>query len=105
LRHPTALLVLIGALALQSAMFAGAARARDITLPKTTPEALRAACDKAGGKFSQGARGYGCGTDCAGGPGTDCTVYCPTGEKCTAQVIGARRPHSVAEALTKPARR
>ena len=99
MRHPTALLVLIGALALS-----GAAFARDITLPKTSSEALRTACDKAGGKFSQDTHGYGCGTDCAGGPGTDCTVYCPAGEKCTAQVIGGRRPHSVAAALTKPAR-
>ena len=35
-------------------------------------------------------------------PKTDCTVYCPIDQKCTAQVIGARRPRSVAEALTKP---
>jgi len=103
LRHPTALLVLIGALVLSFAL-SGAALARDITLPKTGSEALQAACAKAGGKFSQDARGYGCGTDCAGGPGTDCTVYCPSGEKCTAQMIGSRRAHSVAEALTKPAR-
>jgi hypothetical protein len=99
LRHPTALLVLITALAL-----GGAALARDLTLPKTSAEALKSACDKAGGRFSQDARGYDCGTDCASGPGTDCIVHCAAGQKCTAQVIGARRPHSVAEALTKPAR-
>ena len=97
MRHLTALLVLTGALALN-----GAALARDLTFPKTNAEALKSACDKAGGKLSQDAKGYGCGTDCRGGPGTDCVVYCTTDQKCTAQVIGARRPRSVAEALTKP---
>ena len=71
MRHLTALLVLTGALALS-----GAALASDLTLPKTTAEALKSACDKAGGKFSQGAKDYGCGTDCQGGPGTDCIVHC-----------------------------
>ena len=75
------------------------------TLPKTNAEQLKSACDKAGGKFSQDTKSIGCGTNCQGGPGTDCTVYCPIDQKCTAQVIGARRPHSVAEALTKPEQR
>jgi hypothetical protein len=94
-----ALFILTGGLALS-----GAAQARDLTLPKTSADQLKKACDKAGGKFSQDARGYGCGTDCAGKAGTDCTVFCPTDSKCTAQVIGARRPRSVADALTKPQR-
>jgi hypothetical protein len=94
-----ALLILTGSLALS-----GASLARDITLPKTTAEELKGTCDKAGGKFSQDHNGYGCGTNCQGGPGTDCIVFCKTDRKCVAQVIGARRPHSVAEALTKPAR-
>jgi hypothetical protein len=98
-QHPIALLVLTGALALSSA-----AVAKDLTLPKTSADAIKSACDKAGGKFSQDDRGYGCGTDCHGDPGTDCIVYCKAGEKCTAQVIGGRRPHSVAAALTKPER-
>jgi hypothetical protein len=96
-RHLTALLVLTGALALNSA-----AIAKDLTLPRTTAEAVKNACDKAGGKFSQDTKSYGCGTDCHGGPGTDCVVYCEIDQKCTAQVIGGRRPHSVAAALTKP---
>jgi hypothetical protein len=96
-RHRIALLVLTGALALNSA-----ANAKDITLPKTSPEAVKSACTKAGGKFSQDTKSYGCGTDCHGGQGTDCVVYCETDQKCTAQVIGGRRPHSVAAALTKP---
>ena len=100
MRHFTALLVLTGALALN-----GAALATDVTLPKTGADDLKATCEKAGGKFSQDPHGYGCGTDCKGGPGTDCTVFCPTDRKCTAQVIGGRRPHSVAEALKKPERR
>jgi hypothetical protein len=98
-QHPIALLILTGALALS-----GVAVAKDLTLPKTSADAIKSACEKAGGKFSQDDRGYGCGTDCHGDPGTDCFVYCQTGEKCTAQVIGGRRPHSVAAALTKPER-
>jgi hypothetical protein len=96
-RHLAALLVLTGALALNSA-----ATAKDLTLPKTSADAIKSACTQAGGKFSQDAKSYGCGTDCHGGPGTDCVVYCETDQKCTAQVIGGRRPHSVAAALTKP---
>jgi hypothetical protein len=99
LRHLTALLVLTGVLALS-----GAAFARDLTFPKTPAEALKSACDKANGKFSQDVKGYGCGTNCLGGPGTDCIVHCEAEQKCTAQVIGARHPKSVAEALSKPAR-
>ena len=99
MRHLTALLVLTGVLALN-----GAALARDLNLPKTNTEVLKSACDKANGKFSQDAKGYGCGTNCLGGPGTDCIVHCEADQKCTAQVIGARRPKSVAEALTKPTR-
>ncbi|AXK83577.1 hypothetical protein DW352_25455 [Pseudolabrys taiwanensis] len=97
MRHLTAVLILTGAFALS-----GAALARDLTLPKTSSDQLKGACDKAGGTFSQDARGYGCGTDCAGKAGTDCTVFCSADNKCTAQVIGARRPRSVADALTKP---
>ena len=81
------------------AALAAPASARDLTLPKTAADALKSACDKAGGKFSQGDNIYGCGTDCAGKPGTDCTVTCMAGKRCTAQVIGGRRPRSVADAL------
>ncbi len=98
MRHLIAYLVLTGVLAFNSAAFG-----RDITLPKTGAEALKSACDKAGGKFSQDAKGYGCGTNCQGGAGTDCVVHCDAGQKCTAQVIGARRPRSIADALSKPA--
>jgi hypothetical protein len=91
------LLILSGGLAL-----GGAALARDLTLPRTNAEQLKDACTKAGGKFSQDVSGYDCGTDCKGGPSTDCTVHCTADQTCTAQVIGARRPRSVAEALTTP---
>jgi hypothetical protein len=95
------LLILTGTLATS-----GAALARGLSLPKTSPEALKVACDKAGGQLSQDAKSYGCGTNCKGGPGTDCIVHCfPDNKKCTAQVIGARRPHSVVQALTKGHRR
>ena len=100
MRPTTFLLCLSGALAL-----GGSAFARDITLPRTDADALKAVCDKAGGQFSQGPRGVGCGTNCQGGPGTDCIVHCVTDERCTAQVIGSRRPRSVAEALTRPQRK
>lgn len=101
MRTFAALLILLSATLAPSAP----SLARDITFPKTSAAALKAACDKAGGSFSQGAADYGCGTDCQGHGGTDCTVHCAADQKCTAQVIGARRPHTVAEALTKPARR
>jgi hypothetical protein len=94
-QHLMSFLILTGALS-------GAALAEETTLPRTNAEQLKSACTSAGGKFAQDAKGIGCGTNCQGGPGTDCTVYCPTDQKCTAQVIGARRPRSVAEALTKP---
>lgn len=97
MRHLTYLLILSGTLALGGAAIAG-----DVTLPKTNADQLKDACTKAGGKFSQDAKGYDCGTDCHGGPSTDCIVHCTADQKCTAQVIGARRPRSVAEALTKP---
>jgi hypothetical protein len=91
------LLILSGAFA-----YGGVALAAETTLPKTNAEQLKDACTKAGGKFSQDSSGYDCGTNCQGGPSTDCTVHCVADQKCTAQVIGARRPRSVAEALTKP---
>jgi hypothetical protein len=99
-RPITFLLLLGGALVLS-----GAASARDLRLPKMDAAALKSVCDKAGGKFSLGPRGVGCGTNCHGGPGTDCIVHCVTGERCTAQVIGSRRPRSVADALTRPQRK
>jgi hypothetical protein len=96
-RHLISLIILGGALACSGAALAG-----DVTLPKTSADQLKDACTKAGGKFSQDAKGYDCGTNCQGGPSTDCIVHCTADQKCTAQVIGARRPRSVAEALTKP---
>ena len=97
MRNPVILLILMGALALT-----GVAQARDMTLPKTSADALKTVCATAGGSFSTGPRGYGCGTNCKGGPGTDCIVHCAADTRCTAQVIGGRRPRSVADALTKP---
>ena len=99
-RYFIAPLMLIGVLGL-----AGPALARDIAMHKHSAEEIKSVCDTVGGSFSQGANMYGCGTDCRGGPGTDCIVHCNAGKKCTAQVIGARRPHNVAQALTKGQRR
>jgi hypothetical protein len=99
-RHLTSVLILTGIFALN-----GVATAGEVTLPKTKVEDLKNACTKAGGRFSQDAKGYDCGTDCHGKPSTDCTVHCTADQKCTAQVIGARRPRGVAEALTAPERK
>jgi len=85
--------------------FCGSASARDITLPKYTADQVKSACTKAGGSFSQYAEGYGCGTDCHGKAGTDCTVDCKTGQRCFAQVIGGRRPRDIAGALQQPERK
>lgn len=79
---------------------AGAAGAAEVGLPKPSADELKATCQKVGGSFSSDSGGYGCGTDCHGASGTDCTVFCPTSAKrCTAQVTGSRRPKSVEQAL------
>jgi len=99
LRHLTVPLILLGVVALSGPSFAN-----DIYLRKHTIDEIKAACSKAGGEFSQDTRGYGCGTDCHGKPGTACTVFCPNGERCVVQVIAGRRPHHVLEALKVPER-
>jgi hypothetical protein len=98
-RIVTVPLILISTFALGSS-----ALARDIYLGKHSVAEIKNTCEKAGGSFSQDAKGYGCGTNCHGGRGTDCTVFCPTGDKCVAQVIGARRPRHVLDALKLPER-
>ncbi len=92
-------LFLIGSLA-----FCGSAVANEISMHKHSAEEIKTICDKVGGKFSQDAGGYGCGTNCNGGPGTDCIVSCKTEQQCYAQVIGSRRPTTVLNALQWPAR-
>lgn len=68
---------------------------------KHSADDLKAACAKVGGSFSQGKERYGCGTDCRGAPGTDCIVSCDASQKCSAQVIGARRPRNIESALKR----
>jgi hypothetical protein len=94
MRTLTALLVLSGTLIL-----AGAAQARDLRLPKTSADELQKICTTVGGSFSPGTDRYGCGTDCKGGKGTDCLVTCAPDRPCTAQIIGARRPRTIEQAL------
>lgn len=101
MRDLIALLIIAGVLGF-SAPVSVPALAADVHLPKQTAEEMKSICTKAGGKFSQDAGGYECGTDCHGGPGTDCIVFCKTGEKCIAQVIGARRPRNALSALQAP---
>jgi len=81
------------------AILAHPAFAAEVRIGKHSPEELKAVCQKLGGSFSQDAGAYACGTDCAGGPGTDCSVFCKTGSACTAQVIGSRRPKTLEQAL------
>src|ERR1041384_1724590 len=76
-RHFIIPVILIGAFGL-----GGPSLARESTLGKGTLEEIKAVCDKVGGKLSQDANGFGCGTDCHGHPGTDCTLYCRTDQKC-----------------------
>ncbi len=71
----------------------------EVRLQKQSPDQLKSVCQKVGGSFSQDSSGYGCGTDCRGGSGTDCSVFCRTTGGCTAQVIGSRRPRTVEQAL------
>jgi hypothetical protein len=83
----------------------GSALASEVSMHKQTAEEVKTVCDKVGGKFSQDAAGYDCGTNCHGGPGTDCVVSCKTDQPCFAQVIGSRRPTTLLNALQVPTRR
>ena len=51
---------------------------------------LQSACNAAGGSFSDApdGSGYACGTNCKGGPGTNCYVACDNGGKCTGVTPG-----------------
>ncbi len=83
----------------------GPALARDIRLQiRMSMLALWQSCDQAGGRFSGGPQGYGCGTDCRGHPGTGCVVTCAPGQLCVARVKGGRRARTVSEALRAPDR-
>ena len=100
MRNLTVPLILIGTFAV-----CGSALTNEVSMHKHTAEEVKAVCDKVGGKFSQDAGVYGCGTNCNGGPGTDCIVSCKTDQPCFAQVIGSRRPTTLLSALQAPARR
>ena len=91
---------LIVPVVLMSALgFSGSSLASPINLHKHGAEEIKAVCAKAGGKYSEGAGTYACGTNCHGGPGTDCVVFCKADQMCDAQVIGARRPTTPLSAL------
>ena len=94
------------AFACMLAFAASSASAAEVSFKKSSADELKAVCQKVGGSFSTDNSGYGCGTDCKGGSGTDCTVFCPAnGSKCTAQTMGSRRPKTVEQALAKPGRK
>jgi hypothetical protein len=97
MRHLTVLLIVAGALAVLAS--ARPALAIDTTLAKASVDEVKAVCEKVGGRFSQDSKGYGCGTNCHGGPGTSCIVNCREGERCVAQMTRGRRPHSLESAL------
>jgi hypothetical protein len=96
----------ITCLAIALGSFASPSSAAEVNLAKASAEQLKAICQKVGGSFSQSGNGYGCGTDCAGGKGSDCTVFCSnTANRCTAQVGGARRPKTFEQALAPRSKR
>jgi hypothetical protein len=100
-RNLTVFLVLIGIFGLGVDL----SRASDMAMHKYTAEELKSVCDKAGGRFSQDAGGYGCGTNCQGKPGTDCVIGCKNNDKnCFAQVPGRARPTSPLNALVRSPR-
>ena len=78
--------------------------AQEVSLHKHTAAELKSICDKAGGRFSQDAGGYGCGTNCQGKPGTDCVIGCKNDQTCTAQVPGRGRPTNLLNALVRSPR-
>jgi hypothetical protein len=87
-------------------MRSGPSFAIDVSVGKHSIEEIKAVCEKMGGRFSQGAAHYDCGTNCHGGPGTDCIVGCNTADQsCIAQVSGGRRATTLQNALQAPARR
>ena len=97
MRSLTIPFVLVGTFGLAISSFA-----RDVSVGKHNAEEVKSVCEKVGGKFSQDTTGYYCGTNCHGGPGTDCVVGCKTGQACIAQVIGGRRPTTLVNSLTAP---
>ena len=99
MRHFIILLILIGALGPGGPLLAA-----ETILYKSTLEEIKSVCDKVGGKLSQDTQGFGCGTDCHGQPGTDCTLYCKTDQKCVAQTMGGRRAANFENALKTPER-
>jgi hypothetical protein len=99
MRHLTILFILAGALAAGLLASATPALAIDTKLAKATVDEVKAVCEKVGGRFSQDAKGYGCGTNCHGGAGTACIVNCREGERCVAQMTRGRRPHNLESAL------
>jgi hypothetical protein len=99
MRHATALLIVLGALAL-----GGPAWAIDTRLAKSSVEEIKSVCAKVGGAFTQDAGGYGCGTDCHGKPGTACIVNCKPDQRCVAQMSRGKRPHSLINALQPSAK-
>jgi len=92
-------LMLIGIFGLSVSSFA-----RDVSIGKHSAEEVKSVCDKVGGRFSQDAGGYGCGTNCQGKPGTDCVIGCKNDQNCTAQVPGRGRPTNLLNALVRSPR-
>ena len=69
-----------------------AAWARLVQLGNHTAGQIKAACDKAGGTFTQDSGGYGCGKGNCDGKGGLCSVGCTNGGKCTGLVPGRIAP-------------
>jgi hypothetical protein len=94
---PSRISALVMVLLIASAMVS-AVEARTIPLHDThSADDIRNHCKDAGGTFSQDETGYGCSTNCKGGPadesgaGSQCSVSCSLSQKCKGYVPGRIR--------------
>ena len=94
---PSRISALVMVVLIASAMVS-AVEARTIPLHDThSADDIRNHCKDAGGSFSQDETGYGCSTNCKGGPadesgaGSQCSVSCSLAQKCKGNVPGRIR--------------
>jgi hypothetical protein len=103
-RNPIIPLILSGILVFN----VGDALAKGVAMGNHTADEISSACTKAGGVFTQDSGGYGCSTNCHGGPGNACSVGCKSDHTCYGQVPGRNKstvsPGNVLRGSTKPSR-
>src|SRR4051794_35235681 len=77
------------------ALSAAPAASTEVKMGKHTSSEIKNACDKAGGTYTEDPGGYGCATNCHGGPGGACVVGCKSNHQCTGEVPLRTTPASV----------